>query len=129
VAPTTVAFLRIRHGKAQSHREWMTRSYALIVAAVTLRLYSLLLEAVFGEYNGYAIVAWACWVPNLLFAEWLIRSKLRRHREARKMPAWSWDGLQTSSGQGRRPGVGMYLAEDDRTLVRGTDRGSDGGWG
>ncbi len=77
----TVAFLRIRSGNVQSHREWMTRSYALIFAAVTLRIYIAPLEAAFGEHTGYAIVAWACWVPNLLFAEWFIRSKLRRHPE------------------------------------------------
>jgi uncharacterized membrane protein len=36
---TTVAFLRMRSGNVQSHREWMTRSYALVFSAVTLRLY------------------------------------------------------------------------------------------
>jgi uncharacterized membrane protein len=79
---TTVAFVRIRAGRVQSHREWTTRSYALVFAAVTLRLYLPLLERAFGEYDGYAIVAWACWLPNLAFAEWLIRSRLRRHPEA-----------------------------------------------
>src|SRR5438552_3763738 len=76
------AFVRIRSGNVQSHREWMTRSYALVFAAVTLRLYAPFLEGAFGEYNGYAIVAWACWVPNLAVAEWLVRSKLRRSPEA-----------------------------------------------
>jgi uncharacterized membrane protein len=79
---TTVAFTRIRSGDVQSHREWMTRSYALVFAAITLRLYLPLLEGAFGEHDGYAIVAWACWLPNLAFAEWLIRSRLRRHPEA-----------------------------------------------
>jgi uncharacterized membrane protein len=82
---TTVAFVRIRSGNVQSHLEWMTRSYALIFAAVTLRLYAGPLEGAFGEHDGYAITAWACWVPNLVFAEWLIRSKLRRHLEAPKV--------------------------------------------
>lgn len=83
---TTLAFLRIRHGDVQSHREWMTRGYALIFAAVTLRLYQPFLTAAFGEYVGYAIVAWACWVPNLLVAEWFIRSRLRAHPEAPRAP-------------------------------------------
>jgi uncharacterized membrane protein len=78
---TTLAYLRIRGGDVQSHREWMTRSYALIFAAVTLRIYLPFLYAAFGEHDGYAIVAWACWVPNLLVAEWLIRSRLRRRPE------------------------------------------------
>jgi uncharacterized membrane protein len=79
---TTIAFVRIRSGMVQSHREWMTRSYALIFAAITLRLYLPLLEGAFGEHDGYAIVAWACWLPNLAFAEWLIRARLRVHPEA-----------------------------------------------
>ena len=72
---TTVAFLGIRGGNVQSHREWMTRSYALVFSAVTLRLYMPFLEGAFGEHDGYAIVAWACWLPNLAFAEWLIRRR------------------------------------------------------
>jgi uncharacterized membrane protein len=81
---TTVALWRIRSGDVQGHREWMTRSYALIFGGVTLRLYAGPLEAVFGEHDGYAITAWACWVPNLVFAQWLIRSRLRPHPEAPK---------------------------------------------
>jgi uncharacterized membrane protein len=82
---TTVAFMRIRGGDVQSHREWMTRSYALVFAAITLRLYLPLLEGALGEQDGYAVVAWACWLPNLAFAEWLIRSRLRRHPEPPRM--------------------------------------------
>jgi uncharacterized membrane protein len=78
LATTTIAFLRIVRGQVRSHREWMTRSFALIFAAVTLRLYLSGLEAAFGEHLGYAIDAWACWIPNLAVAEWLIRSRIRR---------------------------------------------------
>ena len=78
---TTYALVRIRTGNVQSHREWMTRSYALIFAAVTLRLYAPFLEAAFGEQVGYAVVAWVCWVPNLVVAEWFVRTRLRRRPE------------------------------------------------
>ena len=78
---TTYALVRIRTGNVQSHREWMTRSYALIFAAVTLRLYLPFLEAAFGEQVGYAVVAWVSWVPNLVVAEWFVRTRLRRRRE------------------------------------------------
>ncbi len=81
LATSATAYLRIRSRDVQSHREWMTRSYALIFAAVTLRLYMPLLDAVLGEYSGYALVAWLCWVPNLLVAEWMIRGPLRARRE------------------------------------------------
>ncbi len=66
---STLAFVRIRSGNVQSHREWMTRSYALVFAAIMLRVYAGPLEGAFGEHDGYAIVAWACWMPNLVFAE------------------------------------------------------------
>jgi uncharacterized membrane protein len=75
---SAAAYLRIRGRDVQGHREWMTRSYALIFAAVTLRLYLPGLEALFGEQDGYAAVAWACWLPNLVVAEWLIRSRFRQ---------------------------------------------------
>ena len=78
---TTYALVRIRTGNVQSHREWMTRSYALIFGAVTLRLYLPFLEAAFGEQVGYAVVAWVSWVPNLVVAEWFVRTRLRRRRE------------------------------------------------
>jgi uncharacterized membrane protein len=91
---TTLAFVRIRSSNVQSHREWMTRSYALVFAAITLRVYLGPLEGAFGEHDGYAIVAWACWMPNLVFAEWLIRSKLRRHPEA---PRWFGVGIEPTT--------------------------------
>lgn len=52
------------------HQHWMIRSAALTFAAVTLRLYLPLLAAGFGFDTGYVLVAWLCWVPNLIVAEW-----------------------------------------------------------
>jgi hypothetical protein len=55
------------------HRRWMLRSYALALAAVTLRLYmpaSIALGA--DALVAYRAIAWLCWVPNLAVAEvWL----------------------------------------------------------
>lgn len=84
---TGLALRAIRGGRVETHRDWMTRSYALIFAAVTLRLYLPLLEAAFGEYNGYLVVAWACWVPNLLVAEWIVRSRSARPGRRLATPA------------------------------------------
>ena len=53
-----------------AHERWMIRSFALTLAAVTLRLYvpiSLLLHLDFA--SAYAAIAWLCWVPNLVAAE------------------------------------------------------------
>jgi uncharacterized membrane protein len=65
------AFLSIRQGNITEHKKWMIRNFSLSFAAVTLRLY-LPLSMVSGvEFTiAYAIIAWVCWVPNLIFVEW-----------------------------------------------------------
>lgn len=80
---TWIAYLRIRAKNEFSHKEWMTRSYALIFAAVTLRL---LLGTYIGafrieETEAYQAIAWSCWVPNLIVAE--IINVRRRQTEGR----------------------------------------------
>jgi len=64
-------------GRIKEHRHWMIRSYALTLAAVTLRLY-LPFFLIAGEME-YAMatnyVAWLCWVPNLLVAEMYLRRR------------------------------------------------------
>jgi len=59
------------------HRAWMIRSAALTLAAVTLRLQLPVGVAVAGFEISYPVIAWACWVPNLLLAEWLLRRGAR----------------------------------------------------
>lgn len=70
------AYDAIRRREIAAHRRWMIRNFALAFAAVTLRLY-LPVAAVSGvEFaTAYAVIAWACWVPNLLLAEWLVRPR------------------------------------------------------
>jgi uncharacterized membrane protein len=70
-----MAYAQALAGEYESHREWMTRSYALCLAAVTLRVYlPLAIGAGVGFETAYPIISWACWVPNLIVAEWLLRS-------------------------------------------------------
>ena len=70
-----VAYRRIRQKRIADHRRWMIRNYALTLAAVALRLWMPLLVA--GAHlpflDAYRTVAWLCWLPNLLLAEWLVR--------------------------------------------------------
>ncbi|MEZ4953964.1 MAG: DUF2306 domain-containing protein [Saprospiraceae bacterium] len=75
---TTKAFLTIRKKEVLAHKQWMIRSYALTLSAVTLRMYLPLLQGGFGLtfLASYQIVGWLCWMPNLLVAEWWIRNKL-----------------------------------------------------
>ncbi len=64
----------VRAGNYTDHRRWMFRSFALTFAGVTLRLQ---LFGFFLAGSGYDIVypflAWSCWIPNLIFAEWWLR--------------------------------------------------------
>jgi len=61
-------------GQIAKHRRWMIRSFALTFAAVTLRLYLLGFTAAGFEYTQASLyLAWICWIPNILFAEWYIR--------------------------------------------------------
>ena len=70
-------------GDIVAHRRWMIRSAALTLAAVTLRIYLPILAATLGFETGYTLVAWLCWVPNALLAEWI----LRRDGQRRAVPA------------------------------------------
>jgi uncharacterized membrane protein len=70
---TARAVLDARRGAFDEHRAWMIRSYALCLAAVTLRL-QLAVGGVAGVpfEASYPAIAWLCWVPNLIIAEWLV---------------------------------------------------------
>jgi uncharacterized membrane protein len=75
LATTLNGYRLIRQRQIAAHRAWMIRSYALTLAAVTLRCYLPLAE--FMEWPmavAYPAIAWLCWVPNLLVAEWFIRA-------------------------------------------------------
>ncbi|MCC6460397.1 MAG: DUF2306 domain-containing protein [Saprospiraceae bacterium] len=70
------AYRFIRRQDIERHRRMMIYSYAACFAAVTLRLWLPLLVAVFQDFiPAYRIVAWLCWVPNLLVAHvgWVAR--------------------------------------------------------
>jgi uncharacterized membrane protein len=71
---TVAAYAAARRRDFVAHRRWATRSFALAFAAVTLRLW-LPISAIAGiSYAvAYPVVAWLCWVPNLLLAERALR--------------------------------------------------------
>jgi hypothetical protein len=72
-----MAYRRILAGAVAAHREWMIRNFSLSLAAVTLRLYliPLLVFAHWSFTHAYILVAWMCWVPNILIAEWIIHHR------------------------------------------------------
>ena len=65
LATTGMAIGEVLAGRIASHRRWMIRSFALTLSAVTLRIY----------LPAYRIIAWACWLPNLLLAELYLKRR------------------------------------------------------
>jgi uncharacterized membrane protein len=74
LSTTTLGFKAIKKGNIQLHEKFMIFSYAACFAAVTLRVWLPILTSVMGEFNSaYRIVAWLCWVPNIIIAYFIIR--------------------------------------------------------
>jgi len=72
---TTIALLKAKNGDFVAHRNFMIRSYALTLSALTLRAwkYSITNTLDLPPMDVYRAVAWLGWVPNILIAELLIR--------------------------------------------------------
>jgi uncharacterized membrane protein len=71
---TVTAYLSIRNKQVGHHQKMMIYSYAACFAAVTLRIWLPLLTALLGDFvTAYIIVAWLCWVPNLIVANQIVR--------------------------------------------------------
>jgi hypothetical protein len=81
---TSMAYITIRKKQIDAHQVWMIRSYALTFAAVTLRIWIPLGQIAGFEFvAAYVFISWLCWVPNLLVAEWIVRSTVRSARVVR----------------------------------------------
>ena len=68
-----MALAAIRRGAIVEHQQWMLRNFSLTFAGVTLRLW-LIASGLAGIYfeDSYVYIAWLCWVPNLVVAQWWI---------------------------------------------------------
>jgi uncharacterized membrane protein len=80
---TISALAAVRRRDIPAHREWVLRSYALMYAAVTLRIELPILIGIFSDFTpAYRVVAWLCWVPNLLLIEAYVRKTRAAARPA-----------------------------------------------
>ncbi|MDT0558650.1 DUF2306 domain-containing protein [Ichthyenterobacterium sp. W332] len=71
---TYLAFNAIKNKQIKEHQKWMIYSYAACFAAVTLRIWLPILMALFETFNeGYRIVAWLCWMPNIIVAYFIVK--------------------------------------------------------
>lgn len=70
------AYFAVRKRDLQLHQGFMIYSYAACFAAVTLRIWLPLLTIVFHDFTiAYRIVAWLCWIPNMIFAFFWVRRR------------------------------------------------------
>ena len=75
---TFKAYQLIRQKNYKAHQQWMWRSFALTLSAITLRLWKWIIVYFFhpSPMDVYEIVAWLGWIPNILLIELLIRKKI-----------------------------------------------------
>lgn len=75
---TFKAYQLIREKKFKQHKQWMWRSYALTLSALTLRIWKVILVYLFhpNPMDVYQIIAWLGWIPNILLIELLIAKKI-----------------------------------------------------
>lgn len=72
---TIKAWTTIRKKDIPAHQAWMIRSFAVTLAAVTLRIWIPIFIGIFGmEFiESYVIISWLSWVPNIFVANWIIK--------------------------------------------------------
>jgi hypothetical protein len=88
------AYRHIRDGQLEQHRQWMIRNYALTFAGVMLRVWVPISGSMGIDFvMAYRAIAWLCWVPNLLVAQWII---------SRTRPGRRRLGIDLVSGQASR---------------------------
>ncbi len=95
ILTTSMAYVSIRRGAVDQHREWAIRSYVVTFAFVTFRLISEQLIAwhVAKDTEVSAMMAFACWAVPLLVTEPLLQlRKILRRRPS--------DGGGSRSGRG-----------------------------
>ena len=79
---TVMALIKARQKDFKGHRNFMIRSYALTLSAITLRAWKWSITNSFElpPMDVYRAVAWLGWVPNLAIAEFLIWRSSRSTR-------------------------------------------------
>lgn len=74
---TFKAYRLARQKKFKAHKQWMWRSFAFTVSAITLRLWKVIIVSIFhpDPMDVYQVIAWLGWIPNILLVEYLIAKK------------------------------------------------------
>jgi uncharacterized membrane protein len=80
---TWLAFIKIRQGDVLSHREWMLRSFALALSAITLRAWKYMIVFTIHPkpMDVYRVVAWLGWTLNLVLVEIFILKFIKHEKK------------------------------------------------
>jgi uncharacterized membrane protein len=80
---TAMALLKAKQKDFKAHKNYMMRSYALTLSALTLRAwkYGITNTIHIPPMDVYRVVAWLGWVGNLVVAEYLIRRHQKNQRK------------------------------------------------
>ena len=72
---TSMAYVYAKANQLLLHKNFIYRSYALTLSAISLRLFKWIIVGIFElpPMDTYQIVAWLGWVVNLVIAELIIR--------------------------------------------------------
>ena len=75
---TFLGFSEIKKGNTIKHQKLMIYSYAICFAAVTLRIYLPIFSPLLGGFlPAYKLIAWLCWVPNIIVAYFFIKYQFK----------------------------------------------------
>lgn len=74
---TFKAYRLARQKKFKKHKQWMWRSFAFTLSAITLRMWKVIIVYLFhpNPMDVYQVIAWLGWIPNILLIEYLITKK------------------------------------------------------
>ncbi|MGG5209285.1 DUF2306 domain-containing protein [Chryseobacterium sp. MIQD13] len=74
---TYKAYQSARQKRFKEHKQWMWRSFAFTLSALTLRIWKVIIVYLFhpNPMDVYQIIAWLGWIPNILLIEYLITKK------------------------------------------------------
>ncbi|SHK81412.1 Predicted membrane protein [Chryseobacterium contaminans] len=74
---TFKAYQLARRKKFKEHKQWMWRSFAFTLSAITLRMWKVIIVYLFhpNPMDVYQIIAWLGWIPNILIIDYLITKK------------------------------------------------------
>ena len=79
ITTTSFAYIAIRKGFVEQHREWIIRSYVVTFAFVTFRAGQLgMIRWGVPLLTTIGVMAWACWAVPLLVTELVIQGRKLR---------------------------------------------------